>query len=175
MEEAAVTIMASLSRAIIPTGVLAAFVGLVAIGTGLLALRDAGHLPQAAPRPEEAQPVRVSENIAVTLCAFLAALGVVAVAQILRYGPGNPAYLPVAMLFAAALLALSLPTLLWRTRFRLFGEGAATLTVAVASVLTGFSIGLLLVPLVLLMTWVCLRHLFHRFSGGQRHSSVATR
>ena len=169
MEEAAVTIMQSLTRAIIPSAVLAAIVGIAAIVTTLFALRDPEDFPQAKRGPEEGEPKPISEKVAVTLCALVAVLGLVAVGRIIQYRPDNPEYLSVSVLFAIALLALALPALLWRTRLLLLGEGVAAIALAVASFLTGFSIGLLFVPLVLLMTWVCLRHLLHHFTRRQRY------
>jgi hypothetical protein len=169
MEEVAVTIMQSLARAIIPSAVLAAIVGVAAIVTALFALRDARGFPQAKRGPEEGEPKPMSEKVAVTLCALVAVLGVVAVGRIIQYRPDDSGYLSVSVLFAIALLALAFPALLWRTRLLLLGEGVAAIALAVVSFLTGFSIGILFVPLVLLMAWVCLRHLFHRFAGRLRY------
>jgi presenilin-like A22 family membrane protease len=44
---------------------------------------------------------------------------------------------------------------LWKSRWRVVAEGLATVSIAVAAILSGFSIGFLLVPLVILMIWVC--------------------
>ena len=164
-----------LARAIIPGALIAVIVGLAMIANALLMWRDVGGASGLDRDVEEGEPAHLSEKIAVTLCGGVAVIGLVAVVQIIRYGQGSQPYRLLPILFAGALLILSLPAVLWRTRLRLLGEGVATIALAVASFLTGFSIGLLFVPLVLLMTWVCLRHLFHRFSRGHHHSSVATR
>jgi hypothetical protein len=173
MEEAAVTIMGSLARAIIPSAVLGAIVGLAAIVIALPSLCDAEERRQFNRGSREVEPKPMSEKVAVSSCAVVAALGLVAVARIIRYSPDNRGYLSVSVAFAVALLSLALPAFLWRTRLLLLGEGVATIALALAAFLTGFSIGLLFVPLVLLMTWVCLRHLFHHFARHQHDAQAA--
>jgi hypothetical protein len=173
MEEAAVTIMGSLAQAIVPSALLGAIVGVAAIVIALFALRRREDLAQVKRESREGEPEPISEKVAVTSCAVVAAFGLIAVTRVLQYRPDNPGYLPVSVAFAFALVSLVLPALLWRTRLLLLGEGLATIALAVATFLTGFSIGLLFVPLVLLMTWVCLRHIFHHFARPQRYPRAA--
>ncbi len=173
MEEASLRVIHLLVRAIIPSGLIAAIVGVAMIGSALVKPPAASESRRVERRIEENEQTDMLEKIAVALCALVALLGVVAVVQTIRYRHGSPAYPPLAILLSGALLTLSLPAFLWRTRLRLLGEGVATIAVAVVAFLSGFTMGFLFVPLVLLMTFVCLRHLFHRFARSQRPSPIA--
>ena len=72
----------------------------------------------------------------------------------------KPDFPPLAMLFAVAILLCGLPAVLWKSRWRRVAEGVATVSIAVAAILSGFSIGFLFVPLVILMIWVCTRQIW---------------
>jgi hypothetical protein len=97
------------------------------------------------------------ERVGVGLCVGVAALGLFGFGEtMLRRGPDLS---PLAVLFTAAILLLATPGFLWRTRWREVGEGVATIAVSVAAILAGFSMGFLLVPLVVLMMCICVQAL----------------
>jgi hypothetical protein len=69
-------------------------------------------------------------------------------------------YRVLSLLLVVATLLLGLPAILWRTQLRLAAEGLATVALALSAVITGASIGFAFVPLILIMIWVCVRHLW---------------
>src|SRR5438270_10036710 len=160
MEEGALGVTQLLTRSVIPVAVLSASVGLVTIGCDAFWSRF--HQPthygsrSAHPRISGGR----AEGIAVGLCGLISLFGVVVLVQTVRFREtATPRYPPAAVLLALALLAMGLPTLLWRTRARIASEGVATIAIATASVVAGFSIGFVFVPLAVLMMWVVSQHL----------------
>lgn len=97
------------------------------------------------------------ERISVGLCGGVAALGLLGLIETFR--ASRPDFPPLAAAFAVAILFCGLPAILWKSRWRVVAEGIATISIAVAAILAGFSIGFLFVPLVVLMIWVCLGRL----------------
>ena len=67
----------------------------------------------------------------------------------------RPDFPPLAAAFTVAIVFCGLPAILWKSRWRVVAEGIATISISVAAMLAGFSIGFLLVPLAGLMIWVC--------------------
>jgi hypothetical protein len=162
-----------LVRAITPVSLVAGCVGAATVASAVVRLWNV--------QPSEARhsdlPITawyLPEIVGVILCALTSLLGVVAAVQMFRYSArAIPAYPRLATLFAGALVTLALPAVLWKTRLRLLSEGIATIALALASRLAGFSIGFLFVPLLLLMTWVCLRHLFNHLVRPRRDGAIA--
>ena len=160
MEESALTVVRGLVRLIIQISIVAAVFGFVLIPVSARRLARAG----AVQKHELGDDTRSSmpnspalERIAVTVCALLAIVGVTAMVtnEIRR----NPVPHPAFPALLALLVLLSAPALMWRSRLRVPAEGLATIAVSVVAVLTGFSIGVAFLPLVVLMMWVCFRHL----------------
>jgi hypothetical protein len=100
------------------------------------------------------------ERIAVGLCGGVAMLGLLGTIQTVF--PRMPDFAPLSTLFAVAIILCGSPAVAWKSRWRGVAEGVATMSIATATLLTGFSIGFLFVPLVILMIWVCLRRLWVR-------------
>jgi hypothetical protein len=86
--------------------------------------------------------------------AVLGALGI-----LLTILKRQPPPTVLATVFAVLVLVTALPALLWNSRWRRSAEGVATAALATDAILAGFSIGPLLVPLVLLMIWVCVERI----------------
>lgn len=61
-----------------------------------------------------------------------------------------------AIILAVALIVKSLRS---HSSWRIVAEGLATIGLAVLAVLSGFSIGYMFVPLLVVMMWVCIQHL----------------
>lgn len=157
MEEGAVGVARFLAVLDLPVSLVAIVVGLV---TAIRMIPVPGTLPVA--------DLGLVERIAVGLCAGVAVLGLLGLLEtVLTKRPDFP---PLAMLFAASILGCGWPALAWKSRWRGVAEGAATVFIAVAAILSGFSIGFMFVPLVALMIWVCVLRLFRRF----RRLGVAT-
>ena len=93
------------------------------------------------------------EKIAVGLCGGVAVLGLLGTIETLL--PKRPDFPPLSVLFAVAIILTGLPAVAWKSRWRGVAEGIATISLATAAILTGLSIGFLLVPLLILMIWVC--------------------
>ena len=147
MEDGALRLSQFLTMLDLPVGLIGIVVGLIT------AVRL---LPRAASAyPAEAALV---ERIAVGLCAGVAMLGFLGTIETVF--AKKPDFPPLAMLFAVAILLCSLPAVLWKSRWRGVAEGVATVSIALAAILSGFSIGFLFVPLVILMIWVCTRQIW---------------
>lgn len=97
------------------------------------------------------------ERLTVGLCGGVAALGLLGLVESFR--TVRPDFPPLAAAFTVAILFCGLPAILWKSRWRVVAEGIATVSIATAAILSGFSIGFLLVPLVILMMWVCFARL----------------
>ena len=107
------------------------------------------------------------ERVAVGLLGGVAALGLLGLVESFR--TVRPDFPPLAAAFTVAILFCGLPAILWKSRWRVVAEGIATISIGVAAILSGFSIGFLLVPLVALMIWVC----FARLRVAYRSRDVA--
>ena len=159
MEEGAVGLARLLAILDLPLGLVAIVIGLVTAirvfpTAGAAALVDLG----------------LVERIAVGLCAGLAVLGILGTLEtvLLR----RPDFPPLAMLVAVAIIACGWPALAWKSRWRGVAEGAATIFIALAAILTGFTIGFMFVPLVALMIWVCALRLIRQFRGAPKATSA---
>ena len=143
MEEIALTITHGLTRLIIPLGVGGIILALALMVTSLRRARPEGS--------------SAAERVSVFLSALISLIGITAlVTNALRKEA-----IPVVFSIAAAglILLLAAPALLWRSQWRVPAEGLATIGLSVVAILSGFSIGYAFVPLLVLMVWVCIRHL----------------
>jgi uncharacterized membrane protein len=70
-----------------------------------------------------------------------------------------PKFHPGLLVALALLILLGSPVLFWRSRWQRTTVGAATVAIAVLAFITGFSIGVLFVPLVIAMVLVCISYL----------------
>ena len=141
MESVAVAVVRGLQFLILPVGVAAIAIGLFTAARFLLR------------NPRVRHDAGVVEAVAVGLCGGVAALGLLGLVETFR--TSRPDFPPLAAAFTVAILFCGLPAILWKSRWRVVAEGIATISIAVAAILSGFSIGFLLVPLTGLMIWVC--------------------
>src|SRR6476620_4114099 len=141
MEEGALGVGRFLQVLVLPVGVAGIVVGLFTAVRFLLR------------NPRVRHNAGVVEALAVGLCGGVAALGILGLVESFR--SVRPDFPPLAAACTVAVLFCGLPAILWKTRWRVVAEGIATVSLSVALILSGFSIGFLLVPLVLLMIWVC--------------------
>jgi hypothetical protein len=141
MEEGALGIARFLQLLVLPVGVVGVAVGLFTAVRFLLR------------NPRTRHDAGVVEAFAVGLCGGVAALGILGLVESFR--SIRPDFPPLAAAFTVAVLFCGLPAILWKSRWRTVAEGIGTVSLSVASILSGFSIGFLFVPLVLLMIWVC--------------------
>jgi hypothetical protein len=158
MEEGALTIPLFLTRLIMPVSTGAAILGLLTILKGLGGFRSSRD-PELSVVASESTVSRqvgshVLERVAAALC------GAVAVVLLLvlgvNSGRSGRAPSPWTVVLLLLILLLTAPALLWKTRYRVASEGAATVAIAGVAMLTGFSIGFLFVPLIVLMFWLCI-------------------
>jgi hypothetical protein len=161
MEEAALEVTGFLVRLIWPTGLIAVCVGLVTLGVAIFPPKKAragGSIIFGGNVPGNRSPI--AERIAVGLCTPISLLGLVVAFQTVRLrSASEPPYRPLSVLLVLATIVMGLPAIFWKTRLRLAAEALATIALAVASILAGFSIGFIFVPLTVLMIWICVRHL----------------
>jgi hypothetical protein len=141
MEEGALGVVRFLQLLIVPVGVVGIAVGLFTAIRFLLR------------NPRTKYESGWVEALAIGLCGGVAALGLLGLVESFR--TARPDFPPLAAAFTVAILFCGLPAVLWKSRWRAVAEGLATLAVAVAAILAAFSIGFLLVPLTVLMIWVC--------------------
>ena len=154
MEKGAVVIVRFLQLLDLPVGILAIAVGLFTAIRFLLR------------NPRTKYEGGLLERVAVGLCGGVAALGLLGLVESFR--TTRPDFPPLAAAFTVAVLFCGLPAILWKSRWRVVAEGIATVSIAVAAILSGFSIGFLFVPLVILMVWVC----FARLRAAYRSRSL---
>jgi hypothetical protein len=161
MEEAALALVRLLVRLLFPVGAIAVCIGIVTLAVEIFPPRKArvsdrilfGGQPPRNPAP-------IVERIAVGLCAPLPVLGLIVVVRTVRgRTPGESLFWLPSVLLVVATLVMGFPAIFWKTRLRIAAEGLATVALAVVSVLTGMSIGILFVPLTVLMIWTCVQHL----------------
>ncbi|MDQ3675028.1 MAG: hypothetical protein M3365_11720 [Gemmatimonadota bacterium] len=142
MEEVWLTFTHGLTGLVIPIGL-----GAIALALALI-VKSVGRVQAKS---------TALERVCVTLCGFLGLIGAITVVMnVIRQTPGSN---PLFPLFLGFVLLLSAPALMWRSRWRLPAEGLATISLAAVSILSGFSIGWVFVPLVGAMMWVCIQHL----------------
>lgn len=141
MEEGALGVARFLQLLVLPVGVAGIAVGLFTAVRFLLR------------NPRVRHNAGVVEALAVGLCGGVAALGILGLVESFR--SVRPDFPPLAAAFTVAILFCGLPAILWKSRWRVVAEGIATLSLSVGSILSGFSIGFLMVPLMMLMIWVC--------------------
>ena len=158
MEAGALTVTGFVTRLIMPIGAGAAALGLLTIVKGLGGFRSPAH-PEFGSVGQE--PTRVDrsvlERVAVGLCGTLAVVLVLLLGMNAGRGGISASLWPAALLVMSLLLGA--PAALWNTRYRVAGEGMATISIAGIAIVTGFSIGFLFVPLVVLMMWLCINQL----------------
>lgn len=147
MEDGALRLSQFLTMLDLPVGLIGIVVGLIT-AVRLVPRAASAYLAEAG----------LVERIAVGLCAGVAMLGFLGTIETIF--AKKPDFPPLAMLFAVAILLCGLPAVLWKSRWRRVAEGVATVSIAVAAILSGFSIGFLFVPLVILMIWVCTRQIW---------------
>jgi len=141
MEESALGIARFLQLLVLPVGVAGIAVGLFTAIRFLLR------------NPRVRHNAGVVEALAVGLCGGVAALGILGLVESFR--SVRPDFPPLAAAFTVAILFCGLPAILWKSRWRVVAEGIATLSLSIGAILSSFTIGFLLVPLMLLMIWVC--------------------
>lgn len=141
MEEGALGIARFMQLLVLPVGVVGIAVGLFTAVRFLLR------------NPRTRHDAGVVEALSVGLCGGVAALGILGLIESFR--SVRPDFPPLAAAFTVAVLFCGLPAILWKSRWRVVAEGIGTVSLSAASILSGFSIGFFLVPLVLLMIWVC--------------------
>jgi hypothetical protein len=146
MEEGAVGLARFLTILDLPVGLIGIVVGL------FTAVRL---VPRVA--TQDLPDVGLIERIAVGLCAGVAMLGILGTIE--SVFTRRPDFPPLAVLFAVAIILSGLPAVTWKSRWRGVAEGVATVSIACAAILSGFSIGFFFVPLVILMIWVCVLRL----------------
>jgi hypothetical protein len=145
MEEGALGVARFFQLLILPVGVIGIAIGLLTAVRFLLR------------NPRTQYDGGLVESVAVGLAGGVAALGLLGLVESFR--TVRPDFPPLAAAFTVAVLFCGLPAILWKSRWRVVAEGIATVSIAVAAILAGFSIGFLLVPLVALMIWVCFARL----------------
>jgi hypothetical protein len=158
MEERTLAVTVFLTRLIIPIGLGAGVLGILTIMRGLGGFGNPRHpdLPAIRePAPSGRSSSSLLERVAVGLCAAAAVLILLLVVNADRSGRASP-WTAVLLLMS---LLLTAPIILWNSRYRVASEGIATIAIAVIGILTGFSIGFLFVPIVVLMIWLCINQL----------------
>jgi len=159
MEERTVVLTVFLTGLIIPISLGAAVLGILTIVRGLGGFGNPRH-PDLAAKGEPAATRRavssLLERVAAGLCAAAAVVLILVLGvNVGRSGRASPwtAYLLLMILLLPG------PAILWKTRYRVASEGIATIAIAVIAILSGFSIGFLFVPVVVLMILVCISQL----------------
>jgi len=144
-------------------GVLLRFTLIVAIGTGLLTIGFAGIvIGRAGTDRGRSIPMKSSvlERAVVGICAAISLLALIVAIQALRLdGVTLRSYRMLSVVLIVSLILLGLPAILWKTPLRWAAEGLASIALAVGAVIGVFSIGGLFLPLLVLMTWICIQHL----------------
>jgi hypothetical protein len=168
MEEAPVTALQFFAGLILPVSLVAIVLGLFATAVGAfaaarprraLAQSESENSGAGVPQGLISEPQSSAvERIAVGIFAAMSLLAVV-VAIRSTNGSRFPSVPIVSILLFVALLSLALPAILWKTRLRFVGEGLALIAVAAVAILGVWSIGVFVLPLVVLMMWTCLQHL----------------
>ena len=157
MEDAVIGVTQFLVRLIFPFAILGILFGLGLMASEIVTFARYSEGRSGSAARSEGDKGGASEKICVGICATLGILGLIAL--IINSARRNlPPSWWSALLFVLLIL-LGTPAMLWKSRWRVFMEGIATVTLAGVSILTGFSIGFVFVPLLAVMIWVSLRHL----------------
>lgn len=159
MEERTVAVTVFLTGLIIPIGLGAAVLGILTIVRGMGGLGNPRHPDLAGKRELAASGPSGSsllERVAAGLCATAAVVLILVLGvNVGRSGRASP----WTVFLLLMILLLPAPVILWNTRFRVASEGIATIAIAAIAILTGFSIGFLFVPVVVLMILLCISQL----------------
>ena len=168
MEEVAVDVIAFLVRLIL----------LVAIGAGALTIGSGIARGRAANASGRSIPMKGSlvERAGVGICAVISLLGLVVAIQTIRLdGVTLRGYRTLSVLLVVSLILSGLPAILWKTGLRWAAEGLACIALVIVAVIGMFSIGVFLLPLLVLMTWICIRHLREGDNLRRLHRGTAAR
>jgi hypothetical protein len=159
MEERTVAVTVFLTGLIIPIGLGAVVFGILTIVSGLGGFGDLRH-PDLAAKRESAASGRAGSSLLERVAAGLCATAAVVLILVLRVNVDrNGRISPWTAVLVLMILLLAAPIILWNTRYRVASEGIATIAIGVIAILTGFSIGFLFVPVVVLMIWLCITQL----------------
>ena len=106
---------------------------------------------------ETVQVSSTLQRVPVFLSAAVAVIALSAfVTTAIRQAPN---FNPWGLVVFSLLLLMGAPVVFWRSRWQRTTVGAATVAIALMAFITGFSIGVLFVPLVIAMVLVCFSHL----------------
>jgi tetrahydromethanopterin S-methyltransferase subunit B len=158
VEDAASSVTQFLVRLIFPAAIVGGLAGLGLMLSAIIPLMRDSPARSATSTVPPTGGTFISERISVGICACLSLFGLVALIFNVARGVRPPT--KWSALLVALLIVLGVPALCWRSRWRIFAEGVATIALAGVSFLTGFSIGSVFVPLLAVMIWVCAHHLF---------------
>ena len=159
MEEPTLAVTVFLTGLIIPIGLGAGVLGILTIVRGLGGFGNPRH-PDLAAKREPAASGRAGSFLLERVAAGLCATTAVVLILVLGVNAGRSGRAsPWTAVLLLMILLLPAPIILWNTRYRVASEGIATIAIAVIAILTGFSIGFLFVPVVVLMIWLCISQL----------------
>ena len=97
------------------------------------------------------------QRIPVLVCAAIAVIALAAL--LVNETRRSPDFHPGVVAVIALLLLMGAPVVFWRSRWHRIAVGASTVAVSVLAFITGFSIGVLFLPLVIAMAVVCFSYL----------------
>ena len=159
MEERTVAVTVFLTGLIIPIGLGAAVLGILTIVRGMGGFGNPRH-PGLADKRELPASARSGSSLLERVAAGLCLTAAVVLILVLGVNVGRSGRAsPWTAFLLLMILLLTTPTILWNSRYRVASEGVATMAIAVIAILTGFSIGFLFVPIVVLMIWLCINQL----------------
>ena len=159
MEERTVAVTVFLTGLIIPISLGAAVLGTLTIVRGLSGFGNPRY-PDLAAKGEPAAFGRAANSLLEPVAAGLCATAAVVLILVLGVNVGRSGRAsPWTAFLLLMILLLPAPAILWKTRYRVASEGIATIAIAVIAILTGFSIGFLFVPVVVLMILLCISQL----------------
>lgn len=159
MEEGALSVTVFLTGLIIPISLGAVILGILTVVKGLggfggLRYREAGPEREAA---SGRAGNSILERAAAGSCGAVALILILVLG--VNIGWSGRSASPLTVVLVVFILLLAAPAILWSTRYRTVAEGIATIAIAGIAILTGFSIGFLFVPVVVLMIWLCISQL----------------
>ena len=159
MEERTVAVTVFLTGLIIPIGLGAAVLGILTIVRGMGGFGNPRY-PDLADKRELEPSARSGSSLLERVAAGLCLTAAVVLILVLGVNVGRSGRAsPWTAFLLLMILLLTTPTILWNSRYRVASEGVATMAIAVIAILTGFSIGFLFVPAVVLMIWLCISQL----------------
>lgn len=97
----------------------------------------------------------IIERSAVNICALVSVVGTVL--MVFQQSRRRPELDRVFFVMLVVIVMLSAARVLWNTRWRLVGVGLTTVALASFTILTSMSIGLVFIPLLAAIIWVCYR------------------